>query len=709
MAAPAKVRRRVEALRREILAHDRRYYLEAAPTISDAAYDALMRELRDLEAAHPDLASPDSPTQRVGGGLLEGFPTVVHRTPLLSLENVYTLEELREWDGRVRKVVPAPVYAVEPKIDGVAVALTYERGRLVRAATRGDGVRGDEITANVRTIRSLPLVLAEPRDVECRGEVYLTEADLARLNRLREADGDEPFANPRNTAAGTLKLLDSAEVARRRLRIAVHSVEAISPPAPASYAEALDLLARLGLPVVPERAACRSIDRVADLCRAWAQRRRTLPFTADGLVIKVDSFADRRELGATGKAPRWAVAFKFPPEEAETPLESITVQVGRTGVLTPVARLKPVRLGGTTVSRATLHNEDQIARLDLRVGDVVRIRKAGEIIPQIVGRVAAGGSVRRRRRRFAMPRRCPACRGPVVRPEGEVARRCENPSCPAQVRGRLRHFASRRAMDIESLGGRRIETLWTEGIVREIPDLYDLAADPAKIRRMVAWEGWGERSVENLLVSIEASKAAPPERLLFALGIPGVGERTAADLVAAFGSIDRLAAASADALEKVPQIGRVLARSIERFFAQASVQRLWGRLRAAGLSAFSEAAAPAAEATGPAGPLAGKTVVVTGAVPGMTRPEAEAAVRRLGGHPTSSVSRRTSLVVAGEGAGSKRAKAEAYGIRIMDAEAFARLAAGAGAEMSRRVAVDEAAVRARVRAAIEAAVAKKRR
>lgn len=702
MPARKDPRRRIEALRREILGHDRRYYLEAAPTVSDAAYDALLRELRDLEEAHPQFATADSPTRRVGGGLLDGFATVEHRIPLLSLENAYAEAEIRAWDERVRKVVPRPRYAVEPKIDGVAVALIYRKGVFSLGATRGDGRRGDDITANLRTIRSLPLSLGEPRDLECRGEVYLTEADLERLNGAREAAGEEPLANPRNAAAGTLKLLDTEEVARRRLRLAVHSVADVSPPAPDSYGAALDLVERLGLPVVPHREACDGIDAVWAACRRWETRRHELPFVADGLVVKVDSFSDRREMGETSKAPRWAVAYKFPPEVAETRLERIDVQVGRTGVLTPVAHLLPVQLGGTTVSRATLHNEDQIARLDVRPGDQVRIQKAGEIIPQVVGVVPRRG---KRVRRFAMPRRCPACDGPVVRPEGEAARRCENPSCPAQIRGRLLHYASRRAMNIETLGANHVAWLVERGIVRDIPDLYDLAGSPARLREAVSIERMGKKTVENILVSIERSRAAPLERFLFALGIPGVGERTAADLAAHFGSIDRIAEASGDDLLSVPQVGDVLAAALARFFGQAPALRLLERLRGAGLAAFRERAV----AAGPLavdGPLLGKAVVVTGAVPGMSRPEAEAAVRRLGGHPAASVSKRTALVVVGEGAGSKHDRALALEVPTMSAAEFARLAAGAaGPSEIEDAAPDEEAIRARARRAIEKALA----
>ncbi|GAB6877509.1 NAD-dependent DNA ligase LigA [Thermaerobacter litoralis] len=719
-------RARAEALREQIRHHDYLYYVLDRPEIDDAAYDALMRELRELEARFPAIVTPDSPTQRVSGKPAAPFARVEHAEPMLSLDNAFSREELEAFDQRVRRVVGDDVaYVAELKIDGLSIALTYEEGRFVRGATRGDGEAGEDVTANLRTIRSLPLRLraAEapvPRRVEVRGEVYMTFEAFRRLNQEQEARGLPPFANPRNAAAGSVRQLDPAVTASRSLNLWVYALAgweddpedagAAAGAAPRSQWEVLQTLRRWGLPVNPHARRCTSLDELFAYIDGWAERRHELPYLIDGIVIKVDDLAQQRALGTTARSPRWAIAYKFPAEKARTRVRDILVSVGRTGALTPVAVLDPVLLAGTTVSRASLHNADYIREKDVRVGDLVVVHKAGEIIPEVVEVVkeARTGA----ERPFTMPERCPACGSPVVRVEGEAATRCPNAACPAQQLERIRHFASRDAMDIEGLGPALIEQLVERGLVRDVADLYRLEAEPvAQLERM------GPKSAANLIAAIDASRARPLRRLLYGLGIRFVGERVAGVLARHFGTIDRLMEAGPDELTAVPEIGPRIAESVAAFFRDAHNRDLIRRLAEAGVRAAAgepePGSAAAARAAGPVaapgrdggrapvgvaadatagGPgagegdlgiagvpaevrarVAGKTFVFTGGLSSMTRDEAQALVEALGGRATGSVSRKTDYVVAGEGAGSKLARARELGIPVLDEAAFLRL------------------------------------
>ncbi len=654
---------RIEELRRVLREHDRRYYVEARPVIPDREYDRLLEELKHLEAERPDLVTPDSPTQRVGGAPLESFRAIAHRVPMLSLDNTYSEEDLRAFDERVRRGLgltaadPAVGYAVEPKMDGVAVAVRYEDGILALGATRGDGAQGDDITANLRTVRGLPLRVEGLRGLlEVRGEVYMTHAGFQLLNEQAREEGREPVVNPRNATAGTLKLLDSRVVARRPLRIAFYTLVDADAHGPRSQLEALAYLGRIGLPTHGGEGAA-GPEELHQRIAAWAERRRRLSFDVDGLVIKVNDFAAQARLGATSKFPRWAVAFKYEAEQKPTRLLDILVQVGRTGAVTPTAVLEPVFVSGTTVSRATLHNADEIERLDARVGDTVIVEKAGEIIPKVVRVVS---ELRPRgTRRFVYPTRCPSCGSELVRAEGEVVIRCVNLSCPAQRDRSIMHYASRGAMDIEGLGEKLVLTLTREGLVRDIADLYTLRA-----RDLVPLERMGEKSAENLVRGIEISRTRGLSRLLFGLGIPEVGAHTARVLARHYGSLDAIRAASAEDLTEVREVGPVIASSVAQFFSRPENAKLLERLRAAGVVMDEEGAASAGR------PLEGMTVVVTGTLGRFSREEIERLIEELGGHAAASVSRKTSFVVAGEEAGSKRDKALALGVPVLDEEAF---------------------------------------
>ena len=658
--------KRIEELRELIRGHERQYYVEHAPAISDHEFDALMQELEALEAEFPQFVTPDSPTQRVGGEPLKGFATVTHRVPMMSIANTYSADELREFDARIRKLLPGESveYLVEPKIDGVAISLTYEHGELTLAATRGNGVQGDDVTANIRTVRSVPLRLHTanpPALLEVRGEIFLPFKSFRRCNEEREEAGEAQFANPRNAAAGSLKLLDSRIAARRGLGFIAYAVGAHEGISFTSQLALLQEVARLGLPVNTPAKRCLTIDEVVALTSEWEVLRHEMPYPWDGMVVKVDSLAQRQRLGATSKAPRGLVAYKFAPEEAVTRLLAVDVQVGMTGVLTPVARLEPVLLAGTMVANATLHNFDEVARKNIHVGDEVVIEKAGEIIPQVL-RVAEshGGAL------AAPPTRCPVCGQPAARDEGGVYYRCEYPLCPAMAKGRIRYFASRGAMDIEGLGPALVEQLVDNGLIKDVADLYAL---PEKVDKLAALERMGRRSAENLAQAIEASKGRDLSRLITGLGIRHVGARAAEMVAAHFGSMSQLMAANEDALVVVEEIGAITARSLVTFFAQEKTKRMIARLYEAGVNMESLQAVAHV-----GGPLAGKTVVLTGTLTHYTRETIGEKIKELGGRVASSVSKKTNYVVAGEAAGSKLARARALGVRVLSEEEFEALA-----------------------------------
>jgi len=643
--------RRAEELRAEILRHERLYYVEARPEITDAEFDRLMSELASIESLHPDLATADSPTRRVGGEPAQGFATVEHAIPMLSLENASSWEEAEAWRARVVRMLGEEPsgYVAELKIDGLSISLRYEAGVLVRAATRGDGFRGEDVTDNVRTIRSIPLRIPESSPLEARGEVFYPRSAFRKLNAEREAAGEPMFANARNTAAGTIRLLDSRVTAKRGLAAWMYSI-AESRKLPATQAETLERLRALGLPTHPHWRRCATFEEVRSAVDRWESERADLDFETDGVVVKVDDRGLQAELGSTSKSPRWALAFKYRAEEATTVVRGISVQVGRTGTLTPVAHFDPIVLAGTTVKRATLHNYEDLARKDVRVGDTVVVEKGGDVIPKVVRVVPEmrpPDSVP-----FAMPALCPVCGDPVVREEGEVATRCVNPGCPAMVREALRHFCSRRAMRIEGLGEKLVDQLVREGLLSDVASIYALAAD-----HLSRLERWGEKSAANLLGEIERSKENDLSRLLFALGIRHVGEKAAATLARRFGSLDALIAAGEEELQGVDEVGPNTAAAIRAWFSHPRHRELVEKLRSRGVNFLSKQSRPAAE-----GPLAGKTVVITGTLPDVTREEAAQRLEAAGAKIAGSVSKKTGYVLAGEAAGSKLEKAKALGV-----------------------------------------------
>ena len=668
--APPEIVERCRELRAEVERHNRLYYVEAAPEITDIEYDALMRELQELEAKHPGLLTPDSPTQRVGGEPLGGFETAEHAVPMLSIDNTYNEADLREFDARVRRGLgpgQSPAYVVELKLDGVAISALYEDGVLVRAATRGDGVRGDNVTANVRTIRSLPLRLEgnPPPVIEVRGEVFMRHKELERINKIREKAGDPPLANPRNTTAGTLKLLDPKAVAQRRLDIALYDVAPLPGLARTAHWETLEALRGYGLPVNPHAERCATFEEVIAVCSTWEHKRAELDYEIDGMVIKVDDPAQRQRLGATSKAPRWVIAYKFPAQIAQTKLMSITVQVGKSGTLTPVAEMEPVPLAGTIVKRASLYNFEDLAKKDLRVGDAVELQKAGEIIPQVLRYLPEHRPPAARP--FPVPTHCPVCGGEVHKDPDGVYIRCLNAACPAQVKERIEHFASRAAMDVDGLGPALIEQLVDQGLVRDFADLYELdAAQLAGLERMA------EKSATNLVNALEASKRRPLSRLLNGLGIRHVGSHIAEVLAGHFADMAGLAEASAQELEKVREIGAIVAASIRDFFDTAENRQLIQKLRDHGVNMRE-----AARTEGQPRPFEGKTFVVTGTLAHCSREAIHDRIKALGGRPSSSVSAKTDYVVVGDNPGSKRAKAEKLGVSILTEAAFEQLAEGA--------------------------------
>jgi len=666
MPTPA---RRAEELRRLIDHHNYLYYVQATPEISDREFDKLLNELKQIEKDHPELVTPDSPTQRVGGQPIEGFKTVVHRVSMLSIDNTYNPDELREFDRRVRRVLAGETvnYVVELKIDGVAIALTYENGLFTVGATRGDGERGDDVTHNLKSIPEVQLRLRTdnpPALFEVRGEVYMTRAELARINRDRVDKGLEPFANPRNSTAGTLKLLDPRLCAERHLRLFTYGSGVIDGVDPGTHLQLLDLLKKFGLPVNPHIKAFDSIEGVIDYCNSWETRRHDLPYETDGMVIKVDDFDQRERLGYTSKFPRWAVAYKFAAEQALTKLLSIEVQVGKTGTLTPVGYLEPVKLAGTTVSRASLHNADEIARKDIRIGDMVVVEKAGEIIPYVVRSEAAARTGQEKV--FHFPSKCPACGSPVKREAGSAFYRCTNLSCPAQLKERLLFFAQRNAMRIEGLGTALVDQLVDSGLVRSLPDLYRLIQE-----QLLSLDRMGKKSADNLLKQIQASKERGLSRVLAGLGIRMVGESVAELLANEFGDVDALIEASADRLSQIEGIGPERAESIYQFFHSATGRKIIEDLREQGVK-LSEASRTKSK-TGGGSDLSGKTFVVTGTLVNYGRQDIEDLIKQHGGKVTSSVSKNTDFVVAGDKAGSKLEKARQLGVKVLTEQEFDNL------------------------------------
>ena len=666
---PKSVEKEIEKLRELIRHHEHRYYVSDDPEISDAEFDKLMRRLQDIEREHPELVTPDSPTQRVGGKPAEEFPKVRHPKPMMSLDNTYTVEELRDFDHRVRELAGRDriEYVAELKLDGLSMALTYQNGVLARGVTRGDGNEGEDVTANVKTIRSLPLRI-EPKKLaaaadwakrfEVRGEVIMARRAFELANVQREAAGEPRFANPRNAAAGSIRQLDSRIVAERRLDMFLYflQVEGVEPLP--EHATALETLKKLGFKVNPHWRLCRAFDDVLAFIGEWEEKRDKLEYDIDGIVVKVNDTRLWEELGATAKSPRWAIAYKYSPRQATTVVRDIRAQVGRTGTITPVADLEPVDVGGVTVSHATLHNMDEIERLGIKIGDTVLIQRAGEVIPQVVKvtRHAADG------REFTMPKKCPVCGGEVHRAEGEVAYRCVNVSCPAKLKESLLHFASRRAMNIDGLGDALVDQLVDKGLVRDLADLYSLKKDElANLERM------GEKSAENLLAEIEASKKKELARLLFALGIRFVGERTAEFLAGHFGSLEKLAAATEEELLEVEEVGPKIAQSILEFFREKRNRTLLEKLKKAGLQ-FDGKRARKAE-----GKLSGKQFVLTGTLAQHSRDEARRLIEEAGGRVVGSVSKKTDYVVVGADPGSKFDKARALGVKTIDEKQLLKL------------------------------------
>jgi DNA ligase (NAD+) len=661
---PDSIEQRIARLREQINHHNHLYYVLAKPAISDREYDRLMAELVALEQQRPDLVTPDSPSQRVGGEPIKGFRTVMHAEPMMSIDNSYDANDLRAFDQRVREKLNGkqPAYVLEPKIDGVAVSLRYERGSLVLAATRGDGARGDDITHNVRTIRAVPLTLRgkPPEVLEVRGEVFMDNATFQRINREQEQAGKETFANPRNFTAGTLKQLDPRIAASRNLRFVAHGLGQTSEPLADSYWRSLEKLRDFGLPTAEHAERVANIDEAIVVIERFRETRGTLAYQTDGMVVKVDDFEQRRLLGATSKSPRWVIAFKYPAEQVQTTLLGVTWQVGKNGTLTPVAELAPVFVAGTTVKRATLHNVEQIERLKLHVGDTVVIEKAGEIIPQVVRAIEekrpSGATP------VVAPATCPSCGSTVTREAGTPFIRCDSPECPAQLKERLRHFAARGQMNIEGLGEALIDQLVDAGKLRTFADIYRLTRDD-----LLSLERMGEKSAANVLASIASTKDRSLDRLLAGIGIRHVGNTVARALAGEFGSLDAIAAADVDRLAAVEGVGEVIAQAVHDFFRSDSGRHVIAELKRVGVDPRQDAGARPV-----AGPLSGKTVVVTGTLSRFTREQIEQRIRELGGKSSGSVSAKTSLLIAGDKAGSKLDKARQFGVEVVDEDEFVR-------------------------------------
>jgi DNA ligase (NAD+) len=653
---------RVEELRAHIDHHSYRYHVLDDPEVADAEYDALMGRLIELESAHPDLVTPDSPTQRVGAPPSSLFTPVVHRTPMMSLDNCFSLDELLAWGARVERAIGhADAYVTELKMDGIAVNLVYENGTLAVGATRGDGRVGEDITANLRTIPSVPLKLRGnfPSVLEVRGEVYMKVEDFEKLNLGLEEKGMRIFANPRNAAAGSLRQKDPKVTSERKLSLVVHGVGHAEGLRFKTHWEALQTVKEMGLRINPNNRQLDDLEQVYDLCSQWKGDRHSVDYEIDGVVVKVNSIAQQDELGFTAKAPRWAIAYKFPPEERTTSLLDIQVHIGRTGAATPFARLDPVFVGGVTVSTATLHNEDEVARKDVRIGDTVTVRRAGDVIPEVVGPVVSKRTGKERP--FVMPKKCPSCGSDIMREEGEAVARCVGLDCPSQRVERIFHFASRGAMDIEGLGYQTILALIDKKWLRDIGDIYTLSAD-----QIGELEGFGDKSVDNLMKAIEASKTRPFANLLYGLGIRHVGGTVAEQIAAEAGSLQRLETMSAEDLVAIEGIGEVIAMAVTAFFAQERNREVLKKLEQAGVK-------PTAPSTPKGGPLSGRTFVVTGSLESYSRQEAIRAIEERGGKVTSSVSKRTDHVVVGDNPGSKHDRALALGVDTLDEKAFLEL------------------------------------
>lgn len=677
--AGPRERERAEQLTAQIRRANYLYYAQDAPEISDAAYDALMAELRQLEETYPELVSADSPTQRVGTDAVTTFQPFRHRVPMLSLDNAFGADDLRAWEEKIRRQLAldavTPIeYVCELKIDGLSVSITYEQGVFVSGATRGDGDTGEDISANLRTIPAIPRHLHAPTThdgalafedplpalIEVRGEVFMSHKEFARINAELEEKGGKTFANPRNAAAGSLRQKDPSITARRRLDVFFYTLGANEGGRFESQFQLLQTYREWGLRTNPNVRVCPDLDAVIAFCDEWGTKKQDLPYDIDGVVVKVNSFALQQELGQVSRSPRWAIAYKYPALQVKTKVESIEVQVGRTGALTPVANLTPVALAGVTVARATLHNQDEIKRKDVRVGDTVVIQRAGEVIPEIVEVVTAdrdGDEVE-----FLMPTHCPACGTEVVRPEGEAVIRCPNPHCPKQVELSVQHFASRTAMDIEGLGDKQCEQLTASGLVKDVADLYTLTKE-----QLLGFERMGDKLATKILNNIENSKTRPLARLIHALGIRHIGEHASEVLASHFGTLEKLQTATVEELEKVHEIGKTTAESIAAYFADADHQEMLCKLKAAGVAPEAHVGAPQSDE------LAGKTFVFTGTLVRFKREEAEALVKRMGGRSSGSVSKQTAYVVAGDNAGSKLAKATELGVPVLTEDEFAEM------------------------------------
>jgi len=658
------IKKKIEALRQKIRHHDYLYYVLSQPEISDKEYDDLMRQLKDLEDKYPEYKSADSPTQRVSGGVLEGFKTIKHRQKMLSLDNTYSFEELRDWDARLRKGLGREEkieYVVELKIDGVSANITYEKGILTMGATRGDGETGEDVTQNIKTIRAIPLVLLGkdvPDFIEIRGEVYMERKDFNILNKERDKQGEALFANPRNAASGSLKLLDAGIVAKRRLNFFAHSLGEYKGIDIHTQWEYLNRLKEWGVRINQESRLLKDIQEVIGYCQDWQEKKETLGYDIDGIVVKLNNLDQQRRLGFTLKSPRWAVAYKFPAQQATTTVKDILVQVGRTGVLTPVAVLEPVECAGVIIKHATLHNFDEIKRLNIKKGDRVLIERAGEVIPKVVKVMKDLGKTH-----FEIPKTCPVCNGKVVKEkEQDVAYRCINPSCPAQLERGLLHFASRQAMDIEGMGESVVSQLVRLKLVRNFADIYKL-----KAQDLARLELFKDKKVNNLLSAIEKSKGKPLSRLIYALGIRHVGEKAAYVLAREFKTLDNLARAKREDLDKIYDVGEVMAESIVDYFSQDSTKKLIAALKEAGLNTKEESGELKTSF------LSGKTVVFTGGLKEYSRTQAEELVRRHGGNTSSNVSKDTDLVVVGDSPGSKYEKAKRLGIKIINEKEFLNL------------------------------------